>query len=114
MLYCCHISTIFPLKILKRSNPVISVSIDGKNLDTTKLDRATTSFYNVTVPANAVTGIFDFGPPGTSRGIADGYVLFLSPLPEGKHLIQFKAVDQLAGPASPKLTREGKYTVFVK
>jgi hypothetical protein len=90
------------------------VRIDGKNLDTTKLDRATTSFYNVTVPSNPVTSIFDFGPPGTSRGIADGYSLFLSPLHVGKHLIEFKAVDQLAGPASPKLTREGKYTVFIK
>ena len=69
-----------------------SVRLDGIDLDTTKLDRVTTSFYNVTVPSNAVTGLFDFGPPGTSRGIADGYILFLAPLPEGKHLIEFKAV----------------------
>jgi hypothetical protein len=27
MLYCCHISTIFPFEILKRSNPVISIGL---------------------------------------------------------------------------------------
>ena len=90
------------------------VRIDGKDLDTTKLDRVTTSFYNVTIPSNPAKGIFDFGPPGTSRALADGYFLFLSPLPEGKHTIEFAAVDQVAGPASPKQTRAGNYTVFIK
>jgi hypothetical protein len=33
------------------------------DIDPTKLDRATTNFYNVTVPSNAVKGLFDFGPP---------------------------------------------------
>jgi hypothetical protein len=72
---------------------IVYVRIDGKDLDTTKIDRVTTSFYNVTIPANPVTSNFDFGAPGTSRALADGYFLFLSPLPEGRHLIEFKAVD---------------------
>ena len=39
-----------------------------------------------------------FGPPGTSRGIADGYVLFLPPLPVGKHTIEFSVTDHLIVP----------------
>jgi hypothetical protein len=84
------------------------------NLDITKIPRATTSFYNVTVPSDAVRGLFDFGPPGTSRGISDGYSLFLAPLPVGKHVIEFKVVDHLSGPTSEPIIREGKYTVFIK
>ena len=90
------------------------VKIDGIPIDPTKLDRATTNFYNVTVPPNAVKNLFDFGPPGTSRGIADGYVLFLPPLPVGKHTIEFTVTDHLAGPTSELIKRDGVYTVFVK
>ena len=42
---------------------------DITKLDITKLDKATTSFYNVTVPLDAVKGLFDFGPAGTFRGV---------------------------------------------
>jgi hypothetical protein len=66
------------------------------------------------VPSDAVRGLFDFGPPGTSRGISDGYSLFLAPLPVGKHVIEFKVVDHLSGPTSEPIIREGKYTVFIK
>jgi hypothetical protein len=59
-------------------------------------------------------GLFDFGPPGTSRGIADGYVLFLAPLPVGKHRIEFSVTDHLAGPTSELIKRDGTYTVFIK
>ena len=93
---------------------ILYVRVDGTNLDTTKIPRATSSFYNVTVPTNAVQGIFEFGPPGTSRGITNGYSLFLAPLPVGQHIIEFKVVDHLAGPTSEPVIREGKYTVFVK
>jgi hypothetical protein len=55
---------------------ILYARVDGKDLDTSKIPRATTSFYNVTVTPNAVKNLFDFGPPGTSRGIADGYSLF--------------------------------------
>jgi hypothetical protein len=78
------------------------------------LDRVTTNFFNITVPANAVQGLFDFGPPGISRGIADGYVLFLAPLPVGKHTIEFSVTDHLAGSTSELIKRDGVYTVFVK
>ena len=79
---------------------LLYVRVDGVNLDITKVPRATTSFYNVTVPSNAVTGLFDFGPPGISIGISDRYSLFLAPLSVGKHIIEFKVVDHLSGPTS--------------
>jgi len=49
----------------------------------------------------------------SSRGIADGYSLFFSPLPIGKHNIEFKVVDHLSGPTSEPIIREGNYTVFI-
>lgn len=82
------------------------VPVDGMDIDPTKLDRATTNFYNVTVPSNAVKSLFDFGPPGTSRGIADSYVLFLPPLTVGKHTIEFAVTDHLAGPTSELIKRD--------
>jgi hypothetical protein len=90
------------------------VKIDGVPIDPSKLDRVTTNFYNVTVPPIAVKGLFDFGPPGTSRGIADGYVLFVPPLPVGKHTIEFTVTDHLAGPTSELIKRDGTYIVSVK
>jgi hypothetical protein len=90
------------------------VRVDGTPIDITKSDRVTTSFYNVTVPQDAVKGLFDFGPSGTSRGISDAYVLFLQPLPIGKHTIEFSVTDHLAGPTSELIKRDGNYTVFVK
>lgn len=64
--------------------------------------------------SNAVTGLFDFGSLGISRGISDGYSLFLAPLSIGKHVIEFKVVDHLSGLTSEPITREVKYTVFIK
>ncbi|MGB7661574.1 MAG: hypothetical protein WBL67_02470, partial [Nitrososphaeraceae archaeon] len=66
----------------------------------------------------AVKGLFDFGPPGTSRGITDAYTLFLPlflpPLPVGKHVIEFSVTDHIAGPASELIKRDGNYNIFVK
>jgi hypothetical protein len=77
------------------------VRVDGIDIDPTMLDRATTNFYNVTVPSNAVKSLFDFGPPGTSRGRADSYVVFLPPL-----TIEFTVTDHLAGPTSELVKRD--------
>ena len=63
---------------------------------------------------NPVTNIFQAIQSGTSRAIADGYFLFLSPLPTGIYIIDFKVVDHVAGPDSPAQTRGGQYTVIVK
>jgi len=90
------------------------VRIDGTEIDPAKLDRITTNFYNVTVTPNALKGLFDFGPPGTSRGIADGYALFLPPLSVGNHTIEFTVTDHLAGPMSELIKRDGVYTLSIK
>jgi hypothetical protein len=98
------------------------VLIDGKALDTNEIkeDRVTTGFFNMTVPSDPITTIFRFGDdppedpqdwPGTSKARANGYFLFLSPLPEGNHQIVFTVTDDLG---DNKLIREGNYTLFVK
>lgn len=100
--------------ISPQDNTHFTVRIDGIPLDPTKIDRATTNFYNVTLIPNYVKGIADLGPPGISRGIANAYILFLPPLPVGKHTIEFNVVDHLSGPTSEPIKRDGKYTVFIK
>lgn len=102
--------------IIPQDNTKINhVRINKINLDVEKLkaDRATTSFFNVTVPANPITFLGEI-QSGTSKAIADGYFLFLHPLPEGRYLIEFKVLDQVAGPNTPITERTGQYTVFVK
>jgi hypothetical protein len=90
------------------------VRINGTALDESKLDRVTTSFFNVTTPANPITFLGEI-QSGTSRAIADGYFLFLRPLPEGRYLIEFQVADKVGGEEnSPITTRAGQYTVFVK
>jgi hypothetical protein len=99
---------------IPQDNTKISyVRINGTELDVSKLDRVTSSFFNLTIPANPVKEIFYFlKSGGTARAIADGYFLFLRPLPEGRYLIEFQANDKIGGQAVT--TRAGQYTVFVK
>jgi hypothetical protein len=86
--------------------------LNGKPVGITEAkNRVTKSFYNVTVPPDSVKGLFDFGPPGTSRGITDAYTLFLPPLPVGKHVIEFSVTDHLAGPTPELIKRDGVYSI---
>ena len=76
-----------------------------------QLGRATTSFYNVTSPDNPITDLFAGIKSGTSRAIADGYFLFLQPLPKGEHLLEFSVEDDISG---NKYARKGSYRILVE
>jgi hypothetical protein len=75
------------------------VKVDGKNVDVSK-SNAKTSFFNVTFPENPV-GIFGTVKPGTYKGTATGYFLFLHDLSPGKHEIDLRVVDLLKGKEGP-------------
>jgi hypothetical protein len=80
--------------ILTPINNII-VKVDGKNVDVSK-SNVKTAFFNVTFPENPV-GIFGMVKPGTYKGKATGYFLFLHDLSPGKHVIDLRVVDLLKG-----------------
>jgi|SRR5580765_1387557 len=76
-----------------------------------------TGFFNVTYPDNPIDL---FGPvkPGTYKGIATGYFLYLNDMMPGKHKINLKVIDLLKGNEGPPPIfdppRTGVYDIFVK
>ena len=88
------------------------VRVDGVDVtDAVKNSRSTTSFFNITSPNDPVTDIFSGVKGGTSRAIADGYLLLLPPPSAGDHLIEFSVEDTIQG---RKHAREGIYSITVK
>ena len=101
---------------IKTTSDLIEVSIDGVKVNTSKLGNPIDSdFFNATYPSNPVDV---FGPvkPGTYKGIAEGYALFVHDLPVGKHNIHTKVVDFLKGKEFEKIgeTTEANYEISVK
>ena len=74
------------LLLAKREMDVISdleVTVDGLKLNGLQRYRVRSPIFDVVLPENNLFG----GTSGPTRGVADGYWLFLEPLPEGKHKI---------------------------
>lgn len=70
----------------KREMDVISdleVTVDGSKLKDLQRYRVRSAIFDVVLPENNLFG----GTPGPTRGVADGYWLFLEPLLNGKHKI---------------------------
>lgn len=77
----------------------IMVAVDGKNIDVSRsFDKS--NFFNVTFPQDSVK-FWGEVQPGTYRGIATGYFLFLNDLAQGEHNIDLKVVDLLKGNEGP-------------
>lgn len=77
----------------------IMVSVDGKKVDVSRsYDKS--DFFNVTFPNDPVAFWGEI-QPGTYKGIATGYFLFLSDLAHGQHIIDMKVVDLLKGNEGP-------------
>lgn len=64
---------------------VISAMLDGREIKDLKSYRAQSSWFNITVPDNNVFN----NKPGVWKAIADGFFLFVEPLPPGNHTLQF-------------------------
>jgi hypothetical protein len=77
----------------------IMVSVDGKKVDVSRsYDKS--DFLNVTFPQDPVTFWGEI-QPGTYRGVATGFFLFLNGLAQGEHIIDLKVVDLLKGNEGP-------------
>jgi hypothetical protein len=71
------------------SNPVIKLSIDGKEIQNVSEYKVQSSLFNVTLAEDRVYGMEGFS--GNTQGVIGGYVVILKPLTPGKHEIQFSA-----------------------
>lgn len=92
------------------------VTVDGTKIDVSRL-LAKTSFFNVTFPEPPVD-IWGAVQPGTYKGIATGYFLFLHDLSPGKHHIGLHVIDLLKGNEGPPPRfdppREFGFDIFVQ
>jgi hypothetical protein len=62
----------------------LEVSIDGVKLNGLQRHRVQSPIFDVVLPKN---NLFE-GTPGPTRGVSDGYWLFLKPLSRGKHNVK--------------------------
>jgi hypothetical protein len=63
----------------------LEVSVDGVRLQDLQKYRAQSQLYNISLPNNNIMGVAST----TSPSVAEGYWIFLNPLPPGKHEIEF-------------------------
>jgi hypothetical protein len=69
------------------SNPILSLSVDGRQIQQIEKYRVHSRTFNATFPENAIFG----AKAGPSLAVSDGYWIILEPLPPGEHEIFFKS-----------------------
>jgi hypothetical protein len=72
-------------KNMANSVTTLEASIDGVPLQNLSNYRIQSPFFNVNLPSDNIFGISG----GSYRAVADGYWVFLEPLPPGQHEIRF-------------------------
>jgi hypothetical protein len=87
----------------------ISATLDGQKIENLDNYRTATDFFNITYVKD---NIFD-APAGTYRGVADGFFVFLKPLPVGNHVLQVKS--SVTNPTTPSYNfgSEAKYNLII-
>lgn len=83
---------------------VVEATVDGVKLKDLESYRTQSGYFNIT---NAENNIYD-SPAGTYRAFADGYFVFLEPLPAGKHDVNLKA--SVLNPIEPSYNYNADYT----
>jgi len=77
-----------------------------------------TGFFNITVPDPPPLEIWSEIKIGTQKAAASGYFLIVQDIPAGKHVINLKILDLLAGNEGPppkfEPLRTGSYEIFVQ
>jgi hypothetical protein len=68
---------------------LIEAKVDGVSLQSSQMPRMQSQLFSVKFPSDNIFG----AAAGDSQSVADGYYVFLRPLPVGKHEISFKAVS---------------------
>jgi hypothetical protein len=81
---------------------VVRATLDGRELQGLEQYRVTSDVFNMTIPEN---NAFQ-SPPGTFPAIADGFFVFLEPLPVGEHTLQLQQSN--IDPVKPELNFASK------
>lgn len=88
---------------------VLSASLDGSPLQDLNQYRTQTKFFNLTMPVNN----FGNNVPGTFKAMADGFFVFLKPLPVGAHdLVLTTSVSNPVAP-SYNYAAESRYHLII-
>jgi hypothetical protein len=83
---------------------VIEATVDGVKVKNLEQYRTQSGFFNITI----VEGNIYETPPGTFRGFADGFFVFLEPLPPGKHRVDLKV--SVLNPIDPSYNYNADWT----
>jgi hypothetical protein len=83
---------------------VIEAKVDGIKLKSLEQYRTQSGFFNITISEG---NIYE-SPPGTFRGFADGFFVFLEPLPPGKHDVNLKV--SVLNPIEPSYNYNADWT----
>jgi hypothetical protein len=83
---------------------VIEATLDGVKLKNLEQYRTQSGFFNITI----VDGNIYDAPAGTFRGFADGFSVFLEPLPPGKHDVDLKV--SVLNPIEPSYNYNADWT----
>jgi hypothetical protein len=69
------------------SNPILFLSVDGRQIQKIEKYRVHSSAFNVTFPENGLYGM----KAGPTRAVSDGYYLIFEPMPPGELEIDIKS-----------------------
>jgi hypothetical protein len=87
----------------------MSVTVDGKEVKSTRIVRAETALFTVTVPEDNIFDSPGFDlPAGSYEAVADGLWVALPPLPPGEHIVHF----EMSAP-SLEFSQDITYTLVV-
>jgi hypothetical protein len=74
---------------------IISATLDGQKIQNLEQYRTYTGFFNITIVKDNIFG----NNPGTFKGNADGFFVFLEPPSPGKH--DLKLTTSIVNPTTP-------------
>lgn len=74
----------------------LRATLDGKQLKNLENYRVMSPLFNITIPQDNVLG----APPGKTQMITDGFWIFIMPLPQGKHELQFSGLTPSSSPTT--------------
>jgi hypothetical protein len=99
------------VKELQNKVTTVEASFDGTPLQNLSNYRIQSPFFNETLPNDNVFGV----PEGTYLAVADGYWLFLEPLPPGQHEIRLHGaiIDPTAISPTPSFETAVTYHLII-
>jgi hypothetical protein len=98
---------------IETTHDSIAIDVDGKSLDSKKLELIKSKFFNITYTNDSVQFLGTL-KPGTYRALIGGLSAVLHGLPAGDHNINFRVVDTLRTNTGPEThISDGTYKILI-